>query len=59
MGALVADLSKRYKIDSFLNVVIFHLIKVFMDEESVYESQLLNLLKDIDVNKTTKMEIIR
>ncbi|XP_028404436.1 HEAT repeat-containing protein 1-like isoform X2 [Dendronephthya gigantea] len=59
MGTLVSDLSERYEIDSFLKVVIFHLIKMSMDGESVYESQLLNLLKDIDVNKTTRMEVIR
>lgn len=63
LGTLLSDLSKRYQMDSFLIVFVLQLIKTSLkpttDEESGKETVLLNLLKDIDVNKTTKLEIIR
>ena len=58
MGTLLPDLSKSYQMDSFLKVLIFHLVKTFMDEEASKETELLTLLKDVDVNATTRMAVI-
>ena len=58
IGTLLPDLSKRYQMDSFLKVFIFHLVKKSMDEDGK-ETELLSLLKDVDLNKTTRMEVIR
>lgn len=44
--------------DSFLKVLIFHLVKKSMDEEGGKETELLNLLKDVDVIETTRTEVI-
>jgi hypothetical protein len=58
MGTILPDLSKRYQMDSFLRVLIFHLLKKFMNGDSK-ETELLNLLKDVDINETTRMAVIR
>jgi hypothetical protein len=58
IGTILPDLSKRYQMDSFLKVLIFHLVKKSMDEEGGKETELLNLLKDVDVIETTRTEVI-
>ena len=58
MGTLLSDLSKQYQIDSCLKVILFYLVKKCMDEDASKEKELLNLLRNVDINKTTRTEVI-
>ena len=58
MGTLLPELSKRYQMDSCLKVLLFYLVKKCMDEDAGKETELLNLLRNIDINKVTRMEVI-
>ena len=58
MGTLLSDLSKQYQIDSCLKVILFYLVKKCMDEDATKEKELLNLLRNVGINKTTRTEVI-